>query len=318
MLNQLDESIGHRLIPLQDGNYTWNPDVEFDFDVDEFDRLVREGESAADDEERLEFCLKAAELYQGDFLPVFATEPWVIPVSTYYHNLYLHAVLNALPILEKSNRLKEAVVLCKKAVKISPYHEGIYQHLMQNLLNLGEQKEVIKVYNDMRQLLFGSFGIMPSDELRSIYSEALYTVNHQILSIDQVFAQLKEEETPCGALICDYDFFKTLYHAEARSAARNGELVHLCLLTMKEKKEKELTSRTLDRCMRNLQTVIHDSLRKQDIAARCSESQFVVLLPRIQYRNALLVCDRLQREYARQYPHSPGEITFAVNPPKKI
>lgn len=41
MLNQLDASAGHTLIIRRDGSYAWNPDVEFFFDVEEFEALCR-------------------------------------------------------------------------------------------------------------------------------------------------------------------------------------------------------------------------------------------------------------------------------------
>ena len=53
-LNQLDNTAGHSLIIRRDGNYTWNPDVPFFFDVDEFERLCRAGSMAQDDAQRLD------------------------------------------------------------------------------------------------------------------------------------------------------------------------------------------------------------------------------------------------------------------------
>lgn len=62
-------------------------------------------------------------------------------------------------------------------MEIEPYNELLYQHLMQNLLALGEQREVIRVYEEMSQVLFDNFGIMPADESRALYREAVRTVN---------------------------------------------------------------------------------------------------------------------------------------------
>lgn len=75
MLNQLDTSAGHTLIIRRDGSYTWNPDVEFFFDVEEFEALCRAGAAAEDEETRLEIYMQALELYQGDFLSKLASEP---------------------------------------------------------------------------------------------------------------------------------------------------------------------------------------------------------------------------------------------------
>lgn len=319
LLNQLDESLGQTLIPLTNGNYAWNREIKFQYDVDEFEKLVKIGETSENEEERLAAYLKAVELYRGDFLPSFSTEPWVIPVSAYYHNIYIHALLNALPILENNNRFQEAVTLCRSAIKVAPDHEGLYQHLMEDLLNLGKPNDVITVYNDMRSLFLVSFGIMPSEELRAIYREALYTLNHQTLDIHQILAQLKEPEHSIkSAFFCDYDIFKTLYHTEVRNAAGNGKNIPVCLLTIKSKNPKEkLSRRSLDRCMENFQGVIKNSLRPSDIVARCGISQYVLLLRHVTHKDCFPVCERLAQAFYRQFPHSPGEISFEVNPPER-
>ena len=100
MLNQLDTSAGHTLIIRRDGSYTWNPDVEFFFDVEEFEALCRAGAAAEDEETRLEIYMQALELYQGDFLSKLASEPRVVPIAAYFHNLYTQTVLETLPLLE--------------------------------------------------------------------------------------------------------------------------------------------------------------------------------------------------------------------------
>lgn len=312
LLNELDPSLGHTLISLKDRKYTLNRDIQFSYDIDEFESLVRTGEMSDNDDISLDAYLKAASVYQGDFLPVFSTESWVIPISTYYHNVYVHTILNALSLLEKKQCLLEAVDLCRSAIKIAPDQERLYHHLMQELLSLGDSKAVISVYNDMRKLFLGSFGIIPSEDLRSLYHDALYTLNHQTLNIHQVIEQLKEPSTVKGALFCDYDFFKTLYHAETRAADRTKNIVYVCLLTMAEKNGNELSRRSLDRCMEHLHNLLLNNLRKSDVVSRCSVSQYVLLLPNTRYQDCYLVCERLQQAFYRRFPHSPGELTFAI------
>ena len=122
MLNQLDGAAGHVLIVRREGSYAWNPDVSFSFDVDDFESLCRSG-GAAEGDARLEFYQKALELYRGDFLPKLSSEPWVVPISAYFHNLYVQTVLDALPLLEERADREGAVALCRRAVEQEPYHE---------------------------------------------------------------------------------------------------------------------------------------------------------------------------------------------------
>ena len=313
-LDQLDPSAGHTLIIRRDGNYAWNPDIPFSFDVEEFDRLCRAGAASSKKERRLEIYLKALALYNGDFLQKLSSETWVVPISTYFHNLYLQTLLETLSLLEEREQQEKAASLCRKAVEIEPYNELLYQHLMQNLLALGEQREVIRVYEEMSQVLFDNFGIMPADESRALYREAVRTVNDQAVSIGMVKEQLREREGANGAFFCDYDFFKVIYHAEARAIARSGDAVHICLLSVTGQNGQELPKRSLDRCMENLREIIRGSLRRGDVAARCSVSQYILMLPQANYENSRMVCQRIIKAFCRQYPHSPARLYDSVQP----
>ena len=314
LLNQLDGAAGHNLIVRREGTYAWNQEIPFFLDTDQFEALCRAGTAQDDEDLRLETYLQALALYGGDFLPKLSSEPWVVPISAYFHNLYIRTVQETLPLLEGRGRLREAVDLCRRSVEVEPYNELLYQHLMQNLLTLGEQQAVISAYEEMSQLLFDSFGIMPSDETRAIYREAMRTVNDKAVSIITLREQLREPDGVSGALFCDYDFFKVLYHAEARAVARSGDAVHIGLISVTDEQNQELPKRSLDRCMENLQELIRASLRKGDIAARCSVSQYILMLPQANYENSCKVCERVLRAFSRQYPHSPATLHYSVQP----
>ena len=313
-LNQLDGTAGHTLIIRREGSYAWNTDIPFSLDVDEFERLCRSGAVLSDKEERLNSFLQALALYQGDFLQKLSSESWVVPIAAYFHNLYVQTLLDTLPLLEEDGRLAEAEALCRKAVEIEPYNELLYQHLMQSLMGQGEQRAVITVYENMSQLLFDNFGIMPSDESRALYREAVRTVNDRAVSIGTIREQLREPDGVGGALFCDYDFFKIIYHAEARAIARSGAAIHICLLSVTDEQGGDLSKRSLDRCMENLQELIRFSLRRGDVASRCSVSQYILLLPQANYENSCMVCERIIKAFCRQYPHSPAQLHYSVQP----
>ena len=313
MLNQLEPNAGHTLIVRRDGSYAWNTEIPISFDVEQFDDLCRRA-AAAEGEDRLSLLLQALELYRGDFLSKLSTEPWVVPISAYYHNAYTQSLLEVLPVLESRSQWEQASQLSRAALRVEPYNETIYQHLMRELVELGDQKGAVQVYEEMSELLFSNFGVMPADESRAIYREALRTVNNRAIPMGLVQEQLKEQNSAPGALICDYDFFKVLYHAEARAVARSGDAVHIGLLTLVGEDGRELPKRSLDRAMENLQEQIRINLRRGDIAAQCSVSQYILMLPQANYENSCMVCQRICKAFARQYPHSPAEIRFSVHP----
>ena len=314
ILERLFPSAGHDLIVHKNGAYCWADTLPFELDIVQFEALYRKAEEETDPDISTELRLRAASLYQGDFLEKLSSEPWVVPICAYYHNLYLKLLQKLLPELEKAGCHQEVVELCTEAVRLEPYQETLHQSLMRSLIALGQQKRAVGIYEDLRRLLLSDFGTLPAEETRRIYRDALKTVNDHIIRLDTLRAQLQEEGTASGAMICEYDFFRVLYQAEARAIARNGNAVHIALLTVTDREGKDLPQRSLDRVMVNLRDQIRTNLRKGDIASRCSVSQFIVMLPQANYENSCMVCRRIIAAFGRQYPHSPACIDYAVQP----
>ncbi|MDE6107670.1 MAG: diguanylate cyclase, partial [Oscillospiraceae bacterium] len=312
MLDELGEQGGRELILRREGTYAWNTGISLELDIDRFDELCQKGASARDEEERLNVYLQALALYKGDFLDKMSSEPWVVPIATYFHNLYVQTVLSTLPMLECRERWGDAAELCKAALPHEPYMEELYSHLMTAYLRQGLSQSAVKVYEAMSELLLSNFGVMPSDEIRALYREATRTVNTKEVSSDFILEQLREDTSIAGALVCDYDIFKIIYHSVARSIARNGDAVHLALISAQTSAGEMLPKRSLDRVVENLREIIRTSLRRGDVMARCSVSQFVLLLPHANYENSRMICERISRNFSRMYPHSPAVLRSSI------
>lgn len=314
-LNQLGDDAGHTFIISSGGTYVWNNSVPVTLDIDVFDALCKAGAEARTDDKRIDNYLHALDLYRGDFLSKMSSEMWVVPIATYYHNLYIKTVMETLPLLEKHRRYEDAVKLCNEALVHEPYEDEIYAHLMSALIQLGNKQAAAKVYEDMSQLLLSSFGIMPSEKCLALYRQAIHTVNDRQVSSGIIMEQLREAESDIGgALLCDYDVFKNIYHSLARSVARSGYAAHLALISITGENSAELPKRSLNRVIDNLKILICNNLRRGDIVSRCSVSQFILLLPQANYENSCMVCDRIVRSFSRQYPHSPASLSVSVHP----
>lgn len=313
MLDGLGCDMGRTLIIRRGGNYCWNSEVPFTFDVEDFEALCKAASSQHNPQRKLDAFLSALELYQGDFLSKLSSEPWVVPLNAYFHNLFLQTVRSTLPMLLEAGRTEEAVALSRRSIRLEPYDEDLYRFLMQAQLNLGDQRGAISTYEAMSELLFSNFGIMPSDESKALWREASRMVNDVIVDLGSVREHLQEDSGPGGALVCEYDFFQAIYRAESRSVARSGIAVHIALISVSGEKQV-LPKRSLECSMTNLLELIRSSLRKGDVVSRCSISQYIMLLPQANYENSCMVCERIVKAFARQYPHSPARLHYSVQP----
>ncbi len=311
MIGELTNDSSVQFLISKNGGYMWNPEIETDFDVESFDKLVSKG----DEKDNLEACLEAIEIYEGKFLPMQSSELWVMPVQAYYHNIYESLIDRVVPVLEKENRFEEGIAICNSALKIDSYSEKIYQYLMRFLLIAEDRQEVVRVYEEMSKLLLTTFGIMPDQESRALYREALSSVkNGTVISPEIIQEQLGEQGDIKGALVCDYDFFKMLYQSQARAIVRSGIVVHTALLTVKSRNKQEVSAKSISLAMDHLEEHLQKSLRKGDVITRCSSTQFMVMLTSANYENSCKVCQRFISSYSQKYPHSLVYVDYYVQP----
>ena len=311
-LDQLYPGAGKELIVHKNGGYSWSDRVETRLDSDCFEQLCNQ--KAESDDARLEVCLEALRLYKGDFLERQSGDTWVIPVTTHFHNLFVQLTLEAAALLSQRQRHGEAAALCRTAIEAEPYHEPLYQLLMKELAADADPKGAATVYESLRKRLFDDFGIQPSEETRAIYRETAHAPGDRALPIDEVLEQLQEPEIIPGALICDYDYFKVLCHAESRSMERSGNIAHVALLSATGLTGEPLPKRSLERIMTQLGQQIRVNLRRGDVISRCSTTQYIIMLPKANYEDSCMVCRRVINAYHKAYPHTAVRIRFMVQP----
>lgn len=312
LLEPLWPGAGRELIVHSEGGYRWNPAYEAQLDINEFDRLCQaaSGPEAAD----LEACLRALELYRGEFLSSLSGEPWVLPLAAYFHNQAIQTAQRAIPLLAARGQVEEAEALCRRMLVLEPYHETLHRLLMRILLDQGKHREAAVFYESLSQHLFDEFGVMPSEEVLLLYREAVRATSTRTLPMDMILERLKESGAAPGALVCEYDYFVVLCRAEARSMARDGKAAHIALLSVTDAQDNELDRRSLERTMDNLEEQIRTNLRRGDALTRCSTSQFLIMLPHASYENGCMVCRRILAAFARRYPASPAKLRFTVQP----
>ncbi len=311
-LDNLWDGAGKQLIVSQGNGYTWNDDIPMTLDVEAFEDFSEK--LAAQPEGTLEEAVALVRLHRGEFLERLSTELWVMPITAYYHNAYIFHILRILPVLLEENRYQEIVEFCQVGTQLEPYNEAIHCFYMRALIALGKQKRAVELYQKLSDRLLSELGVIPSEETREIYHEAVKYNNEHILSIEMLQTQLQEKDSAPGALICEFDFFRVLHYSMARSMLRNGMAAHMVLMSVTGRRDAELTAKKREKVMANLEEVIRYSLRRGDAVARCSATQYVIMLPRANYENSCMVCERILRAYYHKFSRADAELRFEVFP----
>ena len=112
----------HHIVIQKNGSYAWNPEYPTTVDIDIFEELANKildvKKNYATPDELLAACLKALDLYKGDFLTKAHYEPWVVPISAYYHSLFQQILYKALEILNQKEDYAKIIELCTRAISI--------------------------------------------------------------------------------------------------------------------------------------------------------------------------------------------------------
>lgn len=302
---------GAPLIVTHNGMYGWNTDVALEIDTEEFETACRV--DVPDGPGRVEYCQRMLELYQGDFLEKLVSEHWVEPLAEHYRGLYLAAVEQVTPILIEAGDSRSAAEYCAKAMALSPYSESLCRCLMCAHAAAGNIEAAAAAYEQTRSVLYKDLGVIPEDETRKVY-QSLCTGDRNILTPEGIRSKLQEDHPASGALICDFTSFRLFYQAEARSAARRGDAIHIGILSVSSRTSTPLSDSSLAHIMEQLHSLISEQLRTGDIASSCSASQYILMLVQANYENSRMVCERIVKAFFRMHPRSPARINTAVFP----
>lgn len=304
---------GKELILSRSGSYGWNNSYPVWIDAEEFDRLSRMDPHLSD-EEQLSNILKALALYKGDFLPKTSMEPWVVPISTYYHSQYLKAVHYAVEKFNEQARFEDIISICQDAIAVDPYDEPLHLATIRALIDSGMQQKALQHYNYVTDLFMKGFGINPSPELVALYKEIIKTTKSMETNLHVIRDELRERERSRTAFCCEYEIFKDIYRLEARAAVRSGQVVHIVLITLLDSHGKKLSQKQLNTAMDRLQEIIAESLRIGDTFTRYSVSQYLCMLPTASLENCDLVMQRITRNFKKKYAHMDILLQYSALP----
>jgi LuxR family transcriptional regulator, maltose regulon positive regulatory protein len=166
-----NQSFKQNFLLYRDGDYLLNPDFAYSIDIEEFDRLVAEGDAARRAREQ-ERCLAqyeaAIKLYRGEFMRGSYDE-WAEEQRSYYNEQYLHMLeILALAALGQKE-WPRALQLASQILHDDPYREDIHCLVMRTHAAQGNRAAVKEQYETLRAILQKELGIEPASETQKVY-----------------------------------------------------------------------------------------------------------------------------------------------------
>lgn len=286
------------------GAYHWNPDVKVNLDIEQFELLINEAKFDNNGEGAIRKYEQALAMYQGEFMSKLLDMPWIVTQNSYYHSIYLSAVKALALLYKEHNKYEELEVLCLNALQYEKSDEQLYCYQIEARMRSGKINLALESYESARNIMEKELGIRKTTILNKVYEELLSTSKGQtIYKMQEIHDDIVEED-PQGVFMCGYPVFKEIYHLEARKSIRFDTPENLLLLTLicKDGSIDSVTDYRVNQAMTAMEQTLKECLRVGDVAAKYSDSQYIILLPTCTFYLANLVANRITSKFYKKYP----------------
>ena len=282
-------------IKVEKGVYYWADEVRPETDTDRMERYLRFAEE--DDEERLEYLLKAIHLYHGEFL-AGVSAIWAVKEGRHYREEFRSAVEEAADILRNQLKYRELLSLGEYASSVDPFAE--WEALsIEALSAMGRYDEAADLYDDTMERYIKEHGTKNSTFIRELSGRLSSKMAHKSEGLADIQKKLTEtEEDGRGGYLCSYPTFQEVYRTIVRMMARYADRIHLLLCTIVDSKGAPMREGAkLDELSARLQECLVRSVRRSDTVTKYGNAQFLVLLTNTSREDCDIVIKRIDRNY---------------------
>ena len=115
--------------------------------------------------------------------------------------------------------------------------------------------------------------------------------------IDQIIKDytedLPEEYVPSGAMVCDYNTFKSIYQLNARANIRQDKHIVIGMIKISGVSNSTLPPEEKKLLFNRVGATLASSLRRDDVVTGFDTSQYLIMLSNLTMQNAEKVLERL-------------------------
>ena len=292
----LNDSFGQQeYIISSRGTYAWNPEVEVIVDVEQFEKIIGRAKDQTDIGRLREEYEEAISIYEGDFINTITDLHWMQNLNTYYHSMYLSTVKSLVKLYSEQKDYEKIEHVCNKALEIDSVDEQIYADKIRACMHTGKLKQAMEHYEIAKKSIHQTLGVSTFVYLEDVYQEWLSMDNgDKIDNIDEIQSDVVEEN-PDGVFFCSYPVFREIYQLEARKSLRSGLPNEIVLFTIEATTQETDAVRNyrIKQGMERIEKVMKTALRIGDVAARYSESQYLLMLSNCTKESGFMVANRI-------------------------
>ena len=298
-------------------SYQWNPQVQISLDVLDFESLIKQAETADNDEAQIFLLKQAVELYNGSYLEENAGEMWILSVANYYKRLYLKALGDLCALYSKHGLMNEIIELSTQAINYEPFEEVLHERIIRTLYLQGEVIAAKKHYDSFLTQVQQELGAEPSEDFLAQF-RGLWESSDEQENLDNIKGVLDGEISRSGAYFCTVDIFNQIYVIDKRAEERMRFPVFLALITVTLEElphpgGSRDDNQVLRQAMFTLRHCMMSTLRRGDIVTQYTKNQFLLMLSAYQPENAEAALSRVKHLFLAAISGVAIDIQFSVS-----
>ncbi len=161
-------ALGQEVIVSSERRYAFNIDMDYSYDVQEFEHQVDQVRREPNQERKIELLQAAMELYLGDFYPE-GENAWVSAERQRLAQIHEHSLLELAQLLLEKGEAKSTLLHCQKILADDHCLESAHRLAMQAYAALGNRSGIVNQFEQCKQFLWDELGLEPSQETIKIY-----------------------------------------------------------------------------------------------------------------------------------------------------
>ncbi len=166
-------AVGKQAIVLQDDYYRFNRGLDYEYDVEDFLKEIKQAQKASTPKEKIAHYQTAVRLYKGPFLPE-SEETWSLSERERLFQYHLETLLQLAEIHLEGGQLQVALDYSQRALEEDPCLEAAHRLAMRIHAAMGNRAAVARQYERCRQALLQEINALPSPQTQTLHDTLMH------------------------------------------------------------------------------------------------------------------------------------------------
>ncbi len=171
-LYRLRRALGPEAILFENDRYSFNPALDYDYDVETFLTHLALATNSSDIQEQIKHYQAAVDLVRGSYLSDIHMD-WVWSEREHLSQLHISALLKLAKLYLENKAPDMAKTTCQKVLKQDTCHEEAHRLLMKTFSILGDRSAIARQYQECKQALKEELDIPPAEETEDLYLQLI-------------------------------------------------------------------------------------------------------------------------------------------------